>query len=88
MRLLFIVARCERDHACQDLASPVWLPAIFLLASDAPAADAPDWNADTLTGDWGGARTNLSERGVTLEVAQGGRPVERRRHKTRHKIHG
>jgi len=37
-------------------------------AAVAPAAEVPDWNADTLTGDWGGARTNLSERGVTLEV--------------------
>ena len=33
------------------------------------AAEAPDWNADTLTGDWRGVRTNLSERGITLEIA-------------------
>ena len=43
-------------------------PAADAPAADAPAAVAPDWNADTLTGDWGGVRTNLSERGVILEV--------------------
>lgn len=47
--------------------SPV-APAAVAPAADAPAEKTPDWNADTLTGDWGGARTNLSERGVTLEV--------------------
>ncbi len=32
------------------------------------ASEGPDWNAETLTGDWGGVHTNLSERGVTVEV--------------------
>ena len=40
----------------------------FLLSPVSPAAEGPDWNADTLTGDWGGFRTKLSERGVTLEI--------------------
>ncbi len=40
----------------------------FFLSPVSPAADGPDWNADTLTGDWGGVRTNLSARGVTLEI--------------------
>ncbi len=40
----------------------------FFLSPVSLAAEAPDWNADTLTGDWGGVRTNLSERGVTLEI--------------------
>lgn len=29
---------------------------------------AADWNADTLTGDWGGARTRWSERGIDFEI--------------------
>jgi len=41
---------------------------LFVFCPVSPAAEGPDWNADTLTGDWGGVRTNLSERGVTLEV--------------------
>lgn len=40
----------------------------FLLSPVSPAAEGPEWNADTLTGDWGGVRTDLSGRGVTLEV--------------------
>src|SRR3990172_10680531 len=40
----------------------------FLLNPGSPAAEGPDWNADTLTGDWGGVRTNMAERGVTLEI--------------------
>ena len=43
---------------------------LFLFLGPASvAAEVPDWNADTLSGDWGGVRTNLSERGVTLEIA-------------------
>ena len=41
---------------------------LFFLSPLLPAAEGPDWNADTLTGDWGGVRTKLSERGVALEV--------------------
>ena len=44
------------------------LPLFFFLSPLLPAAEGPDWNADTLTGDWGGVRTNLNGRGVTLEV--------------------
>ena len=40
----------------------------FFLSPVSPAAEGPDWNADTLTGDWGGLRTDLSGRGVTVEV--------------------
>lgn len=29
---------------------------------------APDWSVETLTGNWGGARTSLYEKGVTLEL--------------------
>ena len=42
---------------------------LFLFLSPVSlAAEAPDWNADALTGDWGGVRTDLSGRGVTVEV--------------------
>jgi porin len=41
---------------------------LFSFSALLPAAEGPDWNADTLTGDWGGVRSNLSERGVILEV--------------------
>ncbi|MGB5079717.1 MAG: carbohydrate porin [Burkholderiales bacterium] len=41
---------------------------LFFLSPLLPAAEGPDWKADTLTGDRGGVRTRLSERGVTLEV--------------------
>ena len=40
----------------------------FLVSPLSPAAEGPDWQADTLTGDWGGVRSRLSERGVTLDV--------------------
>ena len=43
-------------------------PLFLLLSALAAAAGAADWNAETLTGDRGGVRTNLSERGVTLEI--------------------
>jgi len=40
---------------------------ILLACSSRPCAAqaAPDWNAQTLTGDWGGARTRMSERGLS-----------------------
>jgi len=40
----------------------------FLLSPVLPAAEGPEWNADTLTGDWGGIRTKLGGEGVILEV--------------------
>ncbi len=42
---------------------------LLVLFIGAATASGPDWNADTLTGDWGGVRAKLSERGVTLEIA-------------------
>ena len=41
----------------------------FVLCPILPASEDPQWNTDTLTGDWGGVRGDLFERGVTLEVA-------------------
>src|SRR3989338_7523195 len=29
---------------------------------------APDWNAETLSGDWGGARSSLYDKGITMEL--------------------
>ena len=29
---------------------------------------APDWNEETLSGDWGGARTSLYDKGITVEL--------------------
>jgi len=40
----------------------------FFLSPVLPAAEGPEWNADTLTGDWGGIRTKLGGEGVILEV--------------------
>lgn len=42
---------------------------IALLAGTANAAEenSPDWNAETLTGDWGGTRSSLYDKGVSLE---------------------
>ncbi len=46
------------------------LVVLALMSSNvALAEDAPDWSADTLTGDWGGARAALYDRGVTVELA-------------------
>src|SRR5580704_19566026 len=38
------------------------------MATKAPAMSPPDdlWQRDKLTGDWGGARTKLSQRGVDI----------------------
>lgn len=44
------------------------LAGLLLCAWAGAACAAPDWNADTLTGDWGGARNRLSAQGVTLEI--------------------
>lgn len=58
-----------------------WLPAI--------AADTPDYAEDTLTGDWGGARSAMAQKGLMLDIGykvdllrnmrggieKGGRPI-------------
>lgn len=41
---------------------------ISTLGLNAWAGDVPDWQGSTLTGDWGGARSWLSERGVDFEL--------------------
>jgi porin len=35
-------------------------------AGEAEVADTPNWKEETLTGDWGGARTNLYNKGIEL----------------------
>src|SRR3989339_1782141 len=46
------------------------LMATTLLASAGNAAEeeSPDWNTTTLTGDWGGTRANLYDKGITVEL--------------------
>lgn len=42
-----------------------------LVASNSAFAEdekAPDWNAETLSGNWGGARSSLYDKGVTVEL--------------------
>lgn len=45
------------------------LTALACFASSANSAEekTPDWNAQTLTGDWGGTRTSLYNKGINLE---------------------
>jgi porin len=43
--------------------------ALFAGIGNAIAEENPDWNATTLTGDWGGTRTDLLNKGVTLEFS-------------------
>lgn len=43
--------------------------AMGLVASNvALANDAPDWGTETLSGDWGGARSSLYDKGVMVEL--------------------
>ncbi|MDO8291460.1 MAG: hypothetical protein Q7T29_01130, partial [Gallionella sp.] len=42
-----------------------------LVASNSAFAEdekAPDWNAETLSGNWGGARSSLYDKGITVEL--------------------
>jgi len=43
---------------------------LFVLcnAASANAEKAPDWGAETLSGDWGGARSSLYNNGITVEL--------------------
>lgn len=44
---------------------------IWLMTNNAAFAEieeTPDWNAETLSGDWGGARSSLYDKGVTVEL--------------------
>lgn len=46
------------------------LMAVGLVASNvALADDAPDWGAETISGDWGGTRSSLYDKGVTVELS-------------------
>lgn len=47
----------------------VSLMAVGLVVSNVAFADeAPDWRAETLSGEWGGARSSLYDRGVMVEL--------------------
>lgn len=41
--------------------------ALFACIANAAEENDPDWNAQTLTGDWGGTRSSLYNKGVSLE---------------------
>ncbi|HEX5364138.1 MAG TPA: carbohydrate porin, partial [Gallionella sp.] len=42
---------------------------VALAASNAAMAEeAPDWRAETLSGDWGGARSSLYDKGVSVDI--------------------
>jgi len=41
--------------------------AAFVLAANAAASEAPDYAADTISGDWGGVRTRLHDAGLATE---------------------
>lgn len=43
---------------------------LFVLGNvtSANAEEAPDWGAETLSGDWGGARSSLYDEGITVEL--------------------
>lgn len=43
--------------------------AALVVSNVAAAEDAPDWNLETLSGDWGGSRSALYDKGVTVELA-------------------
>ena len=45
------------------------LTALVCCTNFAIAAEekAPDWNTETLTGDWGGTRSKLYDKGISLE---------------------
>ena len=45
--------------------------AVIVAASGARAQDKPKsiWQQDTLTGDWGGARSALSDRGINIDLS-------------------
>jgi porin len=40
----------------------------FYIGENAYAEAAPDFNSTKLTGDWGGERTKLAEKGITLDI--------------------
>ena len=40
---------------------------LFAVTANAEEEKSPDWNTTTLTGDWGGTRTNLYNKGIDLE---------------------
>lgn len=42
--------------------------AALAVSNAALAEEAPDWRAETLSGDWGGARASLYEKGVTVDI--------------------
>ncbi|MFA5826089.1 MAG: carbohydrate porin [Gallionellaceae bacterium] len=50
------------------LAKAVFLGLAVSNIAFAEAEKAPDWKAETLSGDWGGARASLNDKGVTVNL--------------------
>ena len=50
-----------------QLARAVFFGLMVSNVTFAQAEKVPDWNAETLSGDWGGTRSNLYDKGVTVE---------------------
>ncbi len=46
----------------------IFMAQLLACANVAYAETSPDWNATTLTGDWGGARSKLYKNGVSVEI--------------------
>lgn len=51
-----------------QLAKAVLIGLVVSNVAFAEDEKAPDWNAETLSGDWGGARSSLYDKGVTVEL--------------------
>jgi porin len=51
-----------------QLAKAVFIGLVLSNVAFAEDEKAPDWNAETLSGDWGGARSSLYDKGVTVEL--------------------
>ena len=51
-----------------QLARAVFFGLMVSNVTFAQAEKVPDWNAETLSGDWGGTRSNLYDKGVTVEL--------------------
>lgn len=42
--------------------------AVLAVSNVALAEEAPDWGSDTLSGDWGGSRSSLYDKGVSVDI--------------------
>lgn len=52
----------------KQLAIAVFIGLVVSSTAFAEEEKAPDWNAESLSGDWGGTRSSLYDKGVTVEL--------------------